>query len=190
MAAEAASSLPVLQRDRKKVDRKIASLVERLALLLPNAARLIGEELEKLDEAREAVLLREREAERMTEKADRFLVALSRPSRLLVPTANGMKRTGIFTRAVGVFGQLEDCSPEGLRERLREILRQVVVERNGTARLWWRALTSPWWTASCSRLGPKKKCAEYGRPGPGHEGIYLQVPKFPRIPFAGELMVA
>jgi len=64
-AAEARRSRPALEPDLAKLIRKIDSLVERLALLPPDPARVVGEKLEEFGHEREEIRRKLVEADQM-----------------------------------------------------------------------------------------------------------------------------
>lgn len=131
-ADEAASSCPTLERELAKLKRKIPALLDRLTLLPPEAARLVGAELEKLGREREAVRSRLQETKRLTQAASAFLMVLGSGPRLFMPTAVPSKRARILGRAVErVLADLEESSPEALRDRLKALVRRVMVHGNG-----------------------------------------------------------
>lgn len=106
--------------------------VDQIALLPPEAAHLVGEELEKLGQAREAVRARLEATERFDRAASAFLVALGPGPRLFVPTADPAKRAKLLGKATErILKDLDDASPETLRARLKALVRQVTVQGDG-----------------------------------------------------------
>ena len=131
-ADERTSGRPALVTELAKLERKIATLVDRLALFPPEAARLIGEELEKLGQEQEAVRARLAATEQLDRAASAFLVALGPGPRLFVPTTDPARRAKLLGKATErILADLDGSSPETLRARLKALVRQVTVQGDG-----------------------------------------------------------
>jgi hypothetical protein len=107
--------------------------MDRLALLPPEAARLVGEELAKLGAQREALRARLGEADSALRITEALLEALGNGRRFLVLENDPGKRGRILGRAAkAALTALEASSPEVVRDRIKSLIRQITVKPDGT----------------------------------------------------------
>jgi site-specific DNA recombinase len=131
-ADAARASRPALQKELIRVEGKIKTYLERLALLPPEAARMVGEQLEQLGTEKQQLQARLQVAEHVDRAASAFLVALGAGPRLLVPSVDPARRSRILGLATArVLEDLEDSAPETVRTRLKSLVRQVTVTADG-----------------------------------------------------------
>ncbi len=132
-AADARRSRPVLERELSKLEQKIAILVDRLTLLPPDAAHVVGEQLEQFGRKREEVRRKLVEADQLARVADALLVAFGATGRrLLIPASDPAQRSRIVGKAVErVLADLQASSPETVRDRVKAMIRQVTVKADG-----------------------------------------------------------
>jgi hypothetical protein len=131
--AEAAqASGPAIEKALTRIEGKIRTYLERLALLPPEAARLVGGHLEQLGTEKQQIRVRLQAAEHLDRAANAFLVALGAGPRLLVPSPHPTRRARILGRATArVLADLEDSAPETVRTRLKATVRQITVNADG-----------------------------------------------------------
>jgi site-specific DNA recombinase len=130
---EARRSRPTLEKDLGKLDQKISALIDRLAVLPPDATRIVGEELEKLGRERDSVRGQLRDLDGTTQLADAFLLGLEASARrLLLPTTDTARRSRVLAKATAKLqADLESSAPEAVRHHLKQMIEQVTVHGDG-----------------------------------------------------------
>ncbi len=107
-------------------------VVERLALLPPEAARIVGAELEKLGIRRHELRGRLEQANQTLKLTEALLAAMGSRRRFFVPTADPVKRGRILGRAAErMLDVLEASSPESVRDRVKSLIHSITVEADG-----------------------------------------------------------